>query len=92
MNDTYFTTVYISGMLAGGYAIVAMYFLKFWQQTSDRVFGFFAAAFCLLFIQRVLLTLATDAIAHTSWYYLIRLLAFALIIVAIIDKNRGAAR
>jgi hypothetical protein len=83
-------SLFISGMLAAAYAIAALYFLKFRRQTSDRLFGFFAAAFALLFVQRCALALASGIIADTAWYYAIRLLAFALIIVAIIDKNRTA--
>ena len=66
-----------------------LYFVKFWRQTGDRLF---AASFVLLFLERVALALATDMIANTAWYYVIRLLAFALIIVAIIDKNRAQQR
>lgn len=92
MSDTHDVTMFISGMLAAGYAIAALYFLKFWRQTRDRLFGFFAASFALLLIQRLALALATDMIDDTAWYYLIRLLAFALIIIAIVDKNRSDAQ
>jgi membrane-associated PAP2 superfamily phosphatase len=84
-------TLFVSGMLAAGYAVAALYFLKFWKQTGDRLFGFFAAAFGLLFLQRVALTLASDLVTDTAWYYAVRLLAFGLILVAIVDKNRGAS-
>jgi len=84
-------TLFVSGMLAAGYLVAALYFRKFWKQTTDRLFGYFAAAFGLLFLQRVALTLASDLVANTAWYYAVRLLAFALIIVAIADKNRGAS-
>ena len=46
----------------------------------------FASAFALLAIQRAVVALATD----TTTIYLLRLLAFLLIIVAIVDKNRGS--
>ncbi len=84
-------TLFISGMLAAGYLVAGAYFLKFWRQTGDRLFGFFAAAFGLLFIQRIALALASDLVADTAWYYAVRLLAFALIVVAIVDKNRSAS-
>jgi membrane-associated PAP2 superfamily phosphatase len=90
MNPTHDVSLFISGMLAAGYAVAALYFLKFRRHTHDRLFGFFAAAFGLLFVQRCALTLASGLIADTAWYYVVRLLAFALIIVAIVDKNRAA--
>ena len=85
-------TLFVSGMLAAGYLVAAVYFLKFWKQTGDRLFGFFAAAFGLLVVQRLALTLASDLVATTAWYYVVRLLAFGLIVVAIVDKNRSASR
>jgi hypothetical protein len=89
MNVTRDVTLFISGMLATGYLVAGLHFLKFWRQTGDRLFAFFAASFTLLFVQRVALALATGWIADTAWYYAVRLLAFALIIVAIVDKNRS---
>ena len=92
MNSSHDLTLFISGALAAGYCVAALYFVKFWRQTRDRLFGLFAAAFVLLFLQRVALALATDFLANPVWYYVIRLLAFALIIVAIVDKNRAPQR
>ena len=84
-------TLFVSGMLAAGYLVASVYFLKFWRKTGDRLFGFFATAFGLLFAQRVALTLASDLVADTAWYYALRLLAFALIAAAIVDKNRDTS-
>ena len=81
----------VFGMLAAGYLVAALFFLRFWRRTGDRLFAFFAAAFALLAVQRVALTLATPADEEAVPYYLLRLVAFALILVAIIDKNRGEA-
>lgn len=89
MTANHDITLFISGALAAGYAIAGLFFLKFWKQTGDRLFGFFAAAFTLLLIQRVALALARDMIDDPSWYYVVRLLAFVLIVVAVIDKNRA---
>lgn len=92
MSASHDVSMFISGMLAAGYAVAALYFLKFWRQTRDRLFAFFAASFALLFVQRIALALATDLIADAHWYYVVRLLAFVLIIVAIVDKNRASSR
>jgi hypothetical protein len=82
----------ISGMLAAGYATAALFFLKFWRETGDRLFAWFASAFALLLVQRIALAVVVGWNGETWWYYLIRLLAFLLIIVAILEKNRSAAR
>ena len=79
----------VSGMLLAGYATVALFFVKFWRRTSDRLFGFFAAAFALLALQRFGLSLSAELVGEGGeWMYVLRLLAFVLILYAIWDKNR----
>ena len=86
----------VSGALLAGYAIVALFFLKFWRRTSDRLFGLFAAAFALLALQRLGLSVSAELAGQGGeWMYVLRLLAFVLILYAIWDKNRvrpGAER
>lgn len=82
-------TPLVSGLLVMGYAVAGLFFLRFWRETRDRLFGIFAGAFWLLAVQRLLLALFQDPDSEQVWLYGIRLLAFVLILVAIIDKNRG---
>ncbi|MEW5929374.1 MAG: DUF5985 family protein [Gemmatimonadota bacterium] len=80
----------ISGAMAMAYLISGLFFLRFWKDTRDRLFLIFAVAFGLLAAQRTLLTaLADQPSAHLS-LYVVRLLAFLLIIAAIVDKNRAS--
>ncbi|HEX8321436.1 DUF5985 family protein [Longimicrobium sp.] len=79
----------ISGALVMGYFVAGLYFLRFWRDTRDRLFGIFAAAFWLLAAQRAALALAADPNGEQVLLYSVRLLAFVLILAAIIDKNRG---
>jgi len=79
----------ISGALVMGYFVAGLYFLRFWRDTRDRLFGIFAAAFWLLAAQRAALALAADPNGEQVVLYSVRLLAFVLILAAIIDKNRG---
>jgi uncharacterized membrane protein len=81
----------VSGMLVMGYAVAGMFFLRFWRQTRDRLFGAFAAAFWLLATQRLALALSANPNGEQVVLYGIRLLAFVLILVAIIDKNRASS-
>ena len=78
---------FLSGALAMAYGIVSLFFLKFWKESRDRLFAFFALTFALLAIQRVLLPF----VRPVEILYAVRLVAFLLIVVAIVEKNRSAA-
>ncbi|HEU0012109.1 MAG TPA: DUF5985 family protein [Longimicrobium sp.] len=80
----------VSGMLIMGYLVAGVFFLRFWRETQDRLFAIFAGAFWLLGVQRTLLALVDTSPAGTIWVYGLRLLAFTLILAAIVDKNRGS--
>lgn len=80
----------LSGAIIMGYVIGAIHFFKFYGRTRDRLFQLFAIAFVVLATQRIALSLlSADRDAHI-YLYAARLLAFLLILYAIIDKNRGA--
>jgi hypothetical protein len=78
----------LSGALFTGYSVVALFFLRFWSSTRDRLFAMFSAAFAILAVQRLALAITRSAVEDQSALYLLRLLAFILILVAIVDKNR----
>jgi hypothetical protein len=78
----------MSGALVAGYVVAGLFFLRFWRDSKDRLFVLFAAAFWLLAVQRLALVLTRATLEEQSGLYLLRLLAFVLIIVAIVDKNR----
>lgn len=82
----------ISGALIAGYAVIALFFLRFWRDTRDRLFGMFAAAFLLLAVHRVLLPLILRDAGLEPAAYALRLLAFLIIIAAVVDKNRDTGR
>ena len=82
----------ISGALAAGYAVAALFFLRFYRDTRDRLFLYFAVAFALLTVQRVTLAWAAQTGRGTAVHYVIRLAAFLIILAAIIDKNRPRAQ
>ena len=79
----------VSGLLVMGYWVAGLFFLRFWRDTRDRLFGIFAGALWLLAVQRALLASIDPSPAQTVWLYGLRLLAFVLILAAIVDKNRG---
>jgi hypothetical protein len=77
----------MSGALAMGLAVAGLFFLRFWRDTGDRLFALFALAFFVMAVNRVQLGL-TSGPEGREWKYWVRLVAFALILVAILDKNR----
>jgi len=84
--------LFLSGMLAAGYLVIAGFFLRFWKQTRDRLFIFFSAAFAMLAIQRVMIVPEFALVEDKTWAYGLRLIAFLLIIYAIVVKNAEARR
>jgi hypothetical protein len=82
----------VSGVIATTCAVAGLLFLRFWRDSRDRLFGLFAVALFALAANRIMLALAPQygLSGHLYWT---RLLAFGLILVAIVDKNlpRGRA-
>ena len=81
-------TLVIGGAIIMGYAVAAVFFLKFWRRTADSLFLAFAAAFLLMAATPLLTALLEVPREEQSPFYLLRLLAFLIIIVAIIGKSR----
>jgi membrane-associated PAP2 superfamily phosphatase len=85
-------TVYdfLSGAVALGFAVCALFFFRFWRRTREELFLAFAVAFVLLGVGQTVLALANIPTEERGSVYLLRLAAFLLILVAIYRKNRGA--
>jgi membrane-associated PAP2 superfamily phosphatase len=81
---------FLSGALALGFAVCALFFLRFWRRTREELFLAFALAFLLLGIGQTVLDLANIPTEERSSLYLLRLLAFLLILAAIYRKNHEA--
>lgn len=79
---------FVSGLITMGFLVSGLFFLRFWVRTRDNLFAAFAAAFWLLAANQALLALSNLPVEERSWMYLLRLAAFAIIIVAIALKNR----
>jgi uncharacterized membrane protein HdeD (DUF308 family) len=81
-------TSVLMGMVAMASLTAMLFFFKFWRQTRDPLFLFFALAFGLDALIRLLLGLSEVSAETEPFFYLARLVSFALIIVAIIRKNQ----
>ena len=70
-----------------GSVVGGMFFFRFWLRSKERLFLIFALSFWTLGLERVilLLTASSDYQVHV---YLLRLLASAMILYAVWDKNR----
>lgn len=77
----------ISGAIIMGYAVAGLFFLKFWRRTGDALFLAFAAAFSLMAATPLLTTLMQVPREEQSPFYLLRLAAFLIIIIAIAGKT-----
>jgi zinc transporter ZupT len=86
MND------FLSGMTAALCCVAGLFFLRFWRKTRDRFFAFFATSMLLMALQRLVGLYLQDDNEHLIAAYVIRLFSFVVILVAIVDKNRGGPR
>lgn len=78
---------FMSGALTCTYVIAAIYFLRFWTRAADRLFLMFALAFALLAANQVTLFVIASPDELGDYAYLLRVLAFALILIGIVVKN-----
>ena len=79
---------FLHGMVAMGCAIAAIFFLRFWNRSRDRLFLYFSIAFLILSISYVLLGTVMLATEWRIYVFVLRLLAFCTILFGIYEKNR----
>ena len=80
---------FLSGAVTMGFLIAALFFLRFRRRTGDRLFLAFGVAFVLLALNQALAQWLGAADERVGYTYLLRVLGFALILGAIVDKNVG---
>jgi hypothetical protein len=83
---------YLAGAVTLGFLVAAMFFVRFWRRTHDRLFLAFAAAFALLALNQALASHFGAGDELTPFTYLLRVLGFVLILYAIVDKNLSSRR
>ena len=79
---------FLAGIATCGAWGIAAFFLRFWIDTRDRFFAMFSAAFLILSVNWLLVAVLHPSSESRPFFYLLRLAAFGLIIVAVVDKNR----
>jgi hypothetical protein len=78
----------LMGAVAMASFVAMLFFLRFWRQTRDNFFLWFAVAFGIDAATRFLLGFSDVSDETEPLFYLARLATFGLIILAIIQKNR----
>ena len=77
----------LAGAIAMGSLVIALFFLRFWRTTNDRFFLYFALSFLIEGLHRVYSSGESAMSESSPHHYLIRLVAYLLILWAIFEKN-----
>ena len=80
---------FLSGAIVMGFAVAGLLFLRYWRRTRERLFLTFAASFFLLSVNYVWLAVTQIPVEERSPLFLVRLLAFSLILFALFQSNRS---
>lgn len=83
--------LFLQGALMVCFLVAGAFFWRFWRQTHDRLFLLFALSFWIQAFTRMALTFFSESEGRT-YFYLLRLVAFGLILGAIAMKNIGTGR
>jgi hypothetical protein len=78
---------FLYGAIAAAEATAALFFLSFYRRTHDRLFLYFCAAFSIESGSRLLGMFLNWNDADSPWFYVLRVVAYGLILVAVVDKN-----
>jgi heme/copper-type cytochrome/quinol oxidase subunit 4 len=81
---------FLLGVIVTASIVAAAFFWKFWRQTRDALFLAFAAAFLVEGLNRLSFLFIDSPNEGRPAIYAVRLIAFLLILAAIVRKNWGA--
>lgn len=77
----------LAGAIAMGSIVIGLFFLRFWRNSGDRFFLYFALSFLIEGGHRIYASLEPGMSEDTPFHYLLRLLSYSLILWAIAAKN-----
>jgi len=83
---------FLAGAVTMGFLTAALFFIRFWRKSRDRLFLAFAVAFALFALNQCLALWLGAADERIGYTYLLRVLGFLLIFAAIVDKNLSSKR
>jgi hypothetical protein len=80
---------FLLGVIVTASLAASAFFFRFWKRTHDSLFLGFGAAFLIEGLNRAaFLVLETPSEGHPL-IYTVRLFSYSLILLAIVNKNRG---
>lgn len=82
---------FLLGIVVALSLVAALFFFKFWKRSRDSLFLAFGAAFLIEGVNRMSYLLLDKPNEGAPAIYAVRLVAFLLILAAIVRKNSGRA-
>jgi uncharacterized membrane protein HdeD (DUF308 family) len=82
---------FLLGVIATASLTAGVFFLKFWSKTRDSLFLAFGLAFVIEGLNRCAVLMLAKPNEGSPYIYGVRLLAFLIILAAILHKNYGKA-
>ena len=79
---------FLVGVTACGCFVIALFFARFWRVTSEPFFGLMSLGFALFAGNRLVLGILDENSEARPVAYLVRLAAFAIVVGAIIVRER----
>jgi len=80
---------FLLGVIVTASLTAGVFFLKFWRRTGDQLFLAFSVAFVIEGLNRIGFLFVDRPNEGNPIIYTVRLLAFLLIVAAIVWKNRS---
>jgi uncharacterized membrane protein HdeD (DUF308 family) len=80
---------FLLGIIVACSLTAGAFFIRFWRQTHDTLFLAFGASFIVEGCNRTMILFVDAPNLGHPLIYLVRLLSYLLILVAIINKNRA---
>ena len=79
---------FLRGAIVMACVVAATLFLRCWRDSRDRLFLAFMLAFLVLALHWAILALAGASTETEHYFYITRLVAFTIIAIAVVERNR----
>ena len=79
----------LHGAVVMGCWVAMLFFVRYWRQSRERLFALFALAFGVMSLNWLALALLRTDDERRYQLFLVRLVAFVIILYAVWDKNRA---
>ena len=79
---------FLLGAIALGCLAVGLFFFRYWRSSGDRFFLFLMLSFWIEAANRCAMAVTASWSESAPTHYVVRLISYGLILIAIWDKNR----